>query len=100
MGAAVVAVAMAQERRVVHTFEREGVTSPDRARSLTDLGIQPHGIGWRLLIRGAIVRETSPGLYYLDVPSWHASVAMRRRRLAIALVLVAAFAAWLYLRRP
>ncbi len=96
-----VAVAMAQERRLVHTFEQEGVTSPERARSLTDLGIAPQGIGWRLLNRGAIIRESSPGLYYLDLPSWHASVAMRRQRLVIGLVLVVALAVWFYVQhRP
>lgn len=98
MGAAVIAMAMAQERRVVDAFEREGVTSPDRARPLTDLGVEPHGFGWRMLIRQAIVRQTSPGLYYLDLESWRASIAMRRRRLLLVLILVAVIAVWFYLR--
>lgn len=98
MGAAVVAMAMAQERRVVDAFERESVTSADRARALSELGIEPHGFGWRLLVRQAIVRETSPGLYYLDLPSWRASIAMRRRRALILLATLAALAAWFALR--
>lgn len=98
MGAAVVAMAMAQERRVVDAFERGGVTSPERARPLSDLGIEPRGFGWRMLVRQAIVRETSPGLYYLDLESWRASIATRRRRALILVIVVAVIAAWFMLR--
>jgi len=100
MGAAVVAMAMAQERRLVYAFEREGVTSPSRARSLSDLGVEPRGFGWRMLVRQAIIREPSPGLYYLDLESWRASIAMRRRRALVLLIVVAALAAWFMLRGP
>jgi len=98
MGAAVVAMAMAQERRVVDAFEREGVTSAGRARPLSDLGIEPRGFGWRMLVRQAIVRETSPGYYYLDLESWRASMAMRRRRALMLFIVIAVIAAWFMLR--
>jgi len=98
MGAAVAAMAMAQERRIVDAFEREGATSAERARALVDLQLEPRGFGWHMLRRQAIVRETLPGLYYLDLESWRASIAMRRRRALILFVLVAALAAWFYLR--
>lgn len=93
-----VAMAMAQERRLVDAFEREGVTSPSHARSLSDLGIEPRGFGWRMLVRQAIIRETAPGLYYLDLESWRASIAMRRRRAFVVLIVLAALAAWFMLR--
>jgi hypothetical protein len=98
MGAAVVAMAMSQERRLVDAFEREGVTSPDRARALTDLGIEPRGLGWRMLVRQAVLRQTPEGFYYLDLESWRASLAMRRQRAVILFFVAAAIAAWFYLR--
>lgn len=51
-----------------------------------------------MLVRQAIIRETSPGLYYLDIESWRASIAMRRRRAFVVLIVLAALAAWFMLR--
>ncbi len=39
------------------------------------------------LRRHAVLREASPGLYYLDEPSWQAVRGMRRR-MALAMLLV------------
>jgi uncharacterized membrane protein len=87
MGAAIIAIATIRERQTAEAFERAGATSPARARSLDVIGVAAHGIGWRRLNRHAVVREASPGLYYLDVPSWQAA-RTRRRKLSIILVLV------------
>jgi hypothetical protein len=80
MGAAA-AVILMKERRIVEAFERGGATSPASARTPDDLGVDPHGIGWRRLRDHAVVREANPGAdrYYVDVDVWQALRRMRRR---------------------
>jgi len=86
MGAAAAAV-MIKERRIVEAMELAGATDPSHARSIDDLGVDAHGIGWRRLRDRAIVRESQPGsgLYYLDREVW---VAVRRTRLRLVLALI------------
>jgi hypothetical protein len=96
MGSVVMAAAMRKERHTVEAFERAGATSPERALTPDEVGVETHGFGWRRVIDQAIVREAAPGRYYLDVPSWLAVRRMRMRRLLIALVVVVALAAWYY----
>lgn len=95
MGSAMMAITMLRERQMAEAFERAGATSPEHARSLDEIGISMHGIGWGRLTRRAIVRESSPGLYYLDLPSWVATRKMRRQRSIILLILVLLVAAYL-----
>lgn len=92
MGGAV-AVILIKERHIVEAFERAGATSPERAVNPADAGVDDVGIGWRRLRERAIVREGSPGRYYLDVEVWQATRRTRRRIvLALAaLLLLAAF---------
>jgi hypothetical protein len=87
MGAAV-AVILMKERHIAEAFQRAGAISPERARAPEELNIGTHGVAWRRLLDQAAVREASAGKYYLDMPSWEASIRMRRRRMAIALFLV------------
>jgi hypothetical protein len=87
MGAAV-AVILMKERHIAEAFQRAGVVSPERARAPEELNIGTHGVAWRRLRDQAIVREASAGRYYLDVLSWEASIRMRRKRMAIALLIV------------
>lgn len=91
MGAAA-AVILMKERQVVETFERAGATAVGTARSPTELGVDPDGVGWRRLRERAIVREARPdtGLYYLDVEVWQATRRTRRRMLAVVLIVVLA----------
>lgn len=92
MGAAA-AVILMKERRIVEAFERAGATSPASARTPDDLGVDPHGIGWRRLRDHAVVREAIPGAdrYYVDVDVWQALRRMRRRIvLALGLVILMA----------
>jgi hypothetical protein len=93
MGAAIVAIVMKRERETAEAFERAGATSPERARSLDEIGIAPHGIGWRRLTERAIVREAAPATYYLDLPSWAAARRMRRKRGLIIIGLLLLFIA-------
>ena len=91
MGAAV-AVILMKERRVFDAFLRAGATSAAAARSPTELGIDPDGVGWRRLRERAIVREASPdtGLYYLDVEVWRATRRTRLRVIAVLIVILMA----------
>lgn len=87
MGAAA-AVVLIKERHVVDAFMRAGATSPERAASPDDLGVDLTGVGGRRLLRRAVLREASPGRYYLDVPSWVALRGMRRRLALVLLIIV------------
>ena len=94
MGAAV-AVLLIKEKHIVEALERIGVTNPGSARSiqqLEDLGVDSNGVAWHALKNRVIVREASPGQYYLDLEVWQ-STRRRRKRvlfLLLAVVLLAA----------
>jgi hypothetical protein len=100
MGAAIIALAMRKEHEVADAFQRAGATSAEHARPLDEVGIEPHGIGWRRLTERAIVRETDPGRYYLDLPSWTASTHMRRKRGLIIAAILILFIATFYFVGP
>jgi hypothetical protein len=100
MGAAGVAIILMKERHVAEAFERAGITSAEKARAPEELGVGMHGLGWRRLVDRAIVRESSPGKWYLDVPSWVATRRLRRRRLLMLLVLAIVAAAFIIFNRP
>ncbi|HET7456764.1 MAG TPA: hypothetical protein VFJ74_03850 [Gemmatimonadaceae bacterium] len=92
MGAAAVAVIHRREREVVDAFRRGRALSPETARDLDDLGVNPDSLGFHRLHRRAVVREAAPGAYYLDEEVWTA-VRGTRRRVAFAVLLVAILAA-------
>ena len=100
MGAAGVAVILLKERHVAEAFELAGITSAEKARAPEELGVGMHGIGWRRLVDRAIVREASPGKWYLDTPSWVATRRLRRRRSLVLFVLVIVAAAFIIINRP
>jgi len=72
-------------RRVVRRLEREGAISPETARPLADLSRLERGRVARLIELGAI-RETSPGIYWLDRDRY-AVYADHQRRIAILVVI-------------
>ena len=86
MGAAA-AIILAKERHLIEDFVRAGATSPDRAVTPEQLGVDAGGIGWRRLRDHAIVREAAAGSgrYYLDV---EVRDAVHRSRIRFLLVLV------------
>jgi hypothetical protein len=100
MGAAIIAIAMRKERELAEAFQRAGATSAEHARTLDEIGIAPHGIGWRRLTERAIVRETDAGKYYLDLPSWAATQHMRRKRGFIIGAVLLLFIALFYFVGP
>lgn len=85
MGAVAVAVIVAKEREIVEAFRDVGATSPERGVTLDQVGVDER-IGFRRLRQHAVIREASPGRYYLDEEVWTAVRATRRR---VALVLLA-----------
>lgn len=90
---ATAAIILLKERQLVEAFERAGVTSPAVARTPDEVGVDPHGVGWRRLREHAVVREAGAGSgrYYLDVEVWQSLRRMRRRIIVIlVLVIVAA----------
>jgi hypothetical protein len=89
MGAAAVAAIMRRrEQEVVDDFRAAGATSPDSAQSYSSLGMG-ESLAIRRLHNRAVLREASPGLYYLDEEVW-AAVRRTRRRLATVILSVVA----------
>src|SRR5688572_10148047 len=87
----VIAVVLGKERRMVAAFEAAGAVSKERAQTLEQLGLHG-GLILRRLRERAVVREASPGHFYVDEQSWTAVRRMRRRAISvlglIALVLL------------
>lgn len=84
MGAAAVAVIIAKEKDLVAHFRSAGALSAATAKSTTELGVDTR-LAWDILERRAIIRESGPGLYYLDEFSWQTH-QRRRRRVAMTLL--------------
>jgi hypothetical protein len=84
MGASVAAaVIIRKERELVEHFRDAGALSASTASSSSDLGVHER-FAWIRLVERGVIREASPGRYYLDEPTW---VALRQRRRTLAVVL-------------
>ena len=85
--AAAIAITRMKEREVVDDFRAAGALTPATAQSYTAMGFgESRAI--KRLHDSAVIREASPGLYYLDEEVWIAVRRNRRRRaLMIGLVL-------------
>jgi hypothetical protein len=89
MGApAIVAIMRRREQEVVDDFRAAGATSPASAQSYSSLGMG-ESLAIKRLHNRAVIREASPGLYYLDEEVW-AAVRRTRRRLATVVMCIAA----------
>ncbi|HUQ48147.1 MAG TPA: hypothetical protein VM053_07895 [Gemmatimonadaceae bacterium] len=89
--AAAIAVMRMKEREVREDFLRAGATMPINAMSLADVGIG-ESMAVRRLIKRAVIREASPGMFYFDEEVWLSVRAMRRRMAMVMLVILIAFA--------
>jgi hypothetical protein len=68
-----------KERQVVDDFRAAGALTPSTAQSYAALGFgEARAI--KRLHDSAVIREASPGLYYLDEEVWIAVRHNRRRR--------------------
>lgn len=88
MTAAAVAIMVRREREVVEAYRRARAITVATAVSPAELGLED-GTTIRRLRRRAILRETEPGRYYLDEPSWEALRGIRHRLAAVILIIVA-----------
>ena len=89
MGAAVAAVIAIREREVVSAFRDVGATALVSAVTLDQVGVD-RNVGFRRLRRHEVIREATPGRYYLDEGVWTA-VRRTRRRLVLILFAILAF---------
>lgn len=88
MGAAVAAVIVARERAIVEAFRDVGATATVTAIPLDQVGVDEN-IGFRRLRDHEVIREATPGRYYLDEGVWRAVRRTRHRVVAALLVIVA-----------
>src|SRR6059058_74141 len=89
MGAAAVAAVMRRrEQQVIDDFRAAGAISPDRAQSYTALGFG-ETLAVRRLRNRAVIRETAPGVFYLDEEVWSAVRRTRHRLLAALFAILA-----------
>ena len=84
--AAAIAIMRRREREVVDDFRAAGALSTSTAQSYTAVGLG-HSRALQRLHDRAVIRETTPGLYYLDEEVW-AAVRRTRRRLAFVMLIV------------
>ena len=85
--AAAVAIMRRREREVVDDFRAAGAISPATAQSYNAIGLG-ESMAIRRLHDRAVIREATPGLWYLDEEVWTAVQRARRRIAAVMLVLV------------
>jgi hypothetical protein len=93
--AAAVAIMRRREREVVDDFRAAGAISPATAQSYNAIGLG-ESMAIRRLHDRAVIRESAPGLWYLDEEVWTAVRRTRQRfayvMLAVILMLFAGFA--------
>ena len=89
MGASVAAIVILRKQEdLIQHFRSAGATSTATAKTIAELGVDTRLV-WHGMVRRAVVREASPGRFYLDEPSWEAMVSRRRIRVRIALAVLA-----------
>jgi hypothetical protein len=80
------AAVVRKEKKVVRRFREAGATSTSTAQPLEHVGVTK-GLGLRRLRERAVIREAASNRYYLDEEVWEAVRRMRRRVVAILLVI-------------
>ena len=90
LGASVVAGAIAaKERHIVERFRDAGATSPASAITTSQAQVSER-IAFRRLRSHEVIREVSPGMYYLDEGVWIAVMRARHRFFGALLVVMMA----------
>lgn len=92
LGPALVLLVLAWRiRQTISRFRDAGITAPEHARSLSDLGIR-RGRAIRLLERRGVLVEVEEQRYYLDAAAYERWRKRRRILLAVVFSAVALFA--------
>ena len=91
MGGAVAAMVAAKQRQIINAFRGARATSVTAGRTLADMQLEDGRFFRGMLDRG-VIREASPGTYYLDEAAWAASIARRRTIALVVAGLVLIFA--------
>ena len=75
--------------------ERRVIMRLMRANAVVAAGAQPlNGLNWmqrrrlKRLVANGVIRETSPGYYYVSAPDLANRLAARRHRVAVAIALI------------
>ncbi len=92
MGASVAAIVILRKQSdLVDHFRTAGATSAASARTIDELGVDARLV-WSGMVRRAVVREASPGRFFLDEPTWEGVRRTRLFRVRILLGVVVVFA--------
>ena len=81
------AVIIRKEKELVAHFRSAGAVTPATAQSPDALGVDTR-MAWLMLTRRAVIREATPGQFYLDEVAWGALEAKRRNLLLIVVAVL------------
>lgn len=90
MGATAVAVMVRHEKDLVKIFQSAGAVSAATAKPLGALGLE-ESRHFERLRRADVIRNGSPGAWYLDQANWTDRM-LKRRRVGLVLLAVSLFA--------
>ena len=90
MGGAPVAVMVRREKDIVQVFQAAGAVGVATAKPLGSLGLE-ESRHFEQLRRAEVIRNGSPGTWYLDQTNWTDRM-LKRRRIGIVLLAVSLFA--------
>lgn len=90
MGATAVAVMVRHEKDLVKIFQSAGAVSAATAKPLGALGLE-ESRHFERLRRAGVIRNGSPGAWYLDAAVWTERM-QKRRRIGLVLLAVSLFA--------
>jgi hypothetical protein len=84
------AIIIRKEKDLVAHLRRSGAVSAATAKPPGALGVDVDSRSFHRLRERAVIREATPGTWYLDEPTWNALWGIRRRVTLIALILIIA----------
>ncbi|MBA2688922.1 MAG: hypothetical protein H0U64_12625 [Gemmatimonadaceae bacterium] len=87
MGATVALIIRKKEDELIQLFRGAGALSPDSAKTLSELQLDPDDYALKRLHKRAVVRKIHEGEYYFDEEAW---TALRHTRRRVVFLLVAA----------
>ena len=92
MSSSVAAVIIAKQNRCMRRFQGGGAISPDTAADLAQIGCRDSRL-FRSLVSRGVIRQASPGKFYIDMQSASEFRKNRLLRALTALVIILGIAA-------